>query len=121
MTDPISRFRVPELDDIPADVRELILEVQERRVRNHDPLVADRIATNERKASLVARERAMLEFALKVATASAEIEDAGLDRLWNTGFTEDEIWDIGAIAVLIFDRMPNPSNPIPRSTSRGVD
>lgn len=159
---PISRFPVPELRDLPADVRERILAVQEKsgfvpnvflalahrpeefraffayhdalmekegglskaeremivvatsganrcqycvvahgailRIRAKNPLIADQVAINYRKADLTPRERAMLDFATKVALAAHEVSEADYEALEKAGFTRDEAWDIGAIA-----------------------
>ncbi len=67
------------------------------RVRQKNPLISDQVATNWREADLTPRERAMLEFAVKVAERPEEIEQEDLEALRREGFTEDEIWDIGAI------------------------
>jgi len=157
----ISRFAVPELTDLPEDVRNRILGVQEKagfvpnvflmlahrpaefraffdyhdalmekdegltkaeremivvatsganaclycvvahgavlRIRAKDPLIADQLATNYRKANLTVRQRAMLDFAMKLSVRGGEIEDADIDALKAHGFDDDAIWDIGAI------------------------
>lgn len=157
----ISRFAVPELGDLPDDIRSRILAVQEKagfvpnvfltlahrpeefraffayhdtlmekdegltkaeremivvatsaangclycviahgavlRVRARDPHIADQLATNYRKADLSDRQRAMLEFALKLSTNGAAIEETDLALLRDHGFDEEAIWDIGAI------------------------
>ena len=162
MQSAISRFPVPALDELPADVRNRILEVQEKagfvpnvfltlahrpdefraffayhdalmekesglskaeremivvatsganqcqycvvahgailRVRARNPLLADQVAVNYRKADITPRQRAMLTFALKVALQSAEIGDAAFAALREHGFAETDIWDIGAVA-----------------------
>lgn len=161
---PISRFDVPDLEDLPEDIREAILAVQEKsgfvpnvflafarrpaefraffafhdalmdsdvglskaerelivvatsaanhclycviahgailRIRAKNPLIADQVATNPAKADLSDRERHIVDFALRVANDSANVTDADLADLRATGFTDDEIWDIGAIASL---------------------
>ncbi len=161
---PISRFDVPDLDDLPDDIREQILAVQEKsgfvpnvflafarrpaefraffafhdalmdsseglskaerelivvatsavnhclycvvahgailRIRAKNPLLADQVATNTAKADLTDRERHIVDHALKVATDSANVTDADLDAMRAAGFTDDEIWDIGAITAL---------------------
>lgn len=158
----ISRFAVPELDDLPDDVRAAIEEVQEKsgfipnvflalahrpaefraffathdalmdkseglskaeremivvatsgvnnclycvvahgailRIRAKDSLIADQLAINPLKADLSDRERHIIDFALKVASESASIGDDDHQAMKDAGFTEDEIWDIGAIA-----------------------
>jgi len=157
----ISRYPVPRLEDLPGDIRERMLEVQEKagfvpnvfltlahrpdefraffayhdalmlresglskaeremivvatsgandclycvvahgavlRVYAKDPLVADQVAVNYRKADISAREKAMLAFALKVASRSAELVDADFEALRQHGFSDEDIWDIGAI------------------------
>ena len=169
----ISRFPVPALDDLPADLRARILEVQEKagfvpnvflalahrpdecrafldyhdalmpreggltkaeremivvatsganncvycvvahgailRVYAKNPLVADQVAVNYRKADITPRQKAMLAFALKVATASATIEDPDFEALRLHGFSDEDIWDIGAISALfaLSNRMAN--------------
>ena len=162
MTQPISRFPVPRLDELPDDVRSRILAVQEKagfipnvfmvlahrpdefraffayhdalmlkegglskgeremivvatsaanechycviahgalvRVYEKKPLLADQVATNYRKADLTPRQRAMLDFAMKVALRSAEIDEADFARLRERGFSDEDGWDIAAIA-----------------------
>jgi uncharacterized peroxidase-related enzyme len=160
----VSRFDVPVLDDLPDDIREQILAVQEKsgfvpnvflafarrpaefraffafhaalmesdeglskaerelivvatsatnhclycvvahgavlRIRAKNPLLADQVAVNPQKADLSDRERHIVEFALKVAHDSASVGDDDLDDMRAKGFTDDEIWDIGAITAL---------------------
>jgi len=162
MNAPISRFPVPELKDLPDDIRSRILEVQGKagfvpnvflalahrpdewrafvayhdalmekdggltkaeremivvatsganqcqycviahgailRVRAKNPLIADQVAINYQKADLEPRQRAMLDFAMQVALDSATVSDADFPALRAHGFSEDDIWDIGAIA-----------------------
>ena len=162
MDKPISRFPVPKLDELPADVRARILEVQEKagfipnvfvtlarrpeefraffayhdalmlkegglskadremivvatsganechycvvahgallRIYDKNPLIADQVAINWRKADLTPRRRAMLEFAVKVALRAQEVDEADYARLREHGFSEEDAWDIGAIA-----------------------
>ena len=162
MKPPISRFPIPPLEQLPEDVRQRIVEVQEKsgfvpnvfltlahrpdefraffayhdalmekesglskaeremivvatsganqcqycvvahgailRLRARNPLIADQVAVNYRKADLTPRQRAMLDFALKTALHSAEIGDADLAALREHGFSDDDIWDIGAVA-----------------------
>jgi uncharacterized peroxidase-related enzyme len=79
------------------------------RVYAKDPLVADQVAANYRKADITPRQKAMLAFALKVALASSEIVDADFDALRAHGFDDEDIWDIGAIAAFfaLSNRMAN--------------
>lgn len=67
------------------------------RIRAKNPLIADQVAINWRKADLTAREAAMVQYALKVALRAQEITPADHQALVDAGFTRDEIWDIGAI------------------------
>ncbi len=174
MTDlPISRFPVPDLADLPHDLRDMMLAVQEKtgfipnvflamahrpdelrafvamhdilmekesglskadremivvatsaandclycvvahgailRIRERDPLIADRVANNYRKAGLDNRRRAMVEFAVKVATDSASLTEDDFTTLHEFGYSDDDIWDIGAVAALFAysNRMAN--------------
>ena len=170
---PISRYPVPQLAELPQDVRERILAVQEKagfipnvfitlahrpaefraffdyhdalllkdgglskaeremiivatsaanqchycviahgailRVYARNPLLADQVAVNYHKADLAPRQKAMLDFAVKVALNSHAIDDADFPRLRGHGFSDEDIWDIGAIAALfaLSNRMAN--------------
>ena len=170
---PISRFPVPELNTLPEDIRETILDVQEKsgfvpnvflalanrpdefraffayhealmekeggltkgeremivvatsahnqciycvvahgailRIREKNPQLADQIASNYRKADITPRQKAMLDFALKVSKSSHEINNADIDDMRELGFSNDDIWDIGAISALfaLSNRMAN--------------
>jgi uncharacterized peroxidase-related enzyme len=159
---PLSRYPVPELADLPDDIRARILAVQEKagfvpnvflalahrpeefraffayhdalmekdvgltkaeremivvatsgangclycvvahgailRIRAKNPRVADQVAVNHRKAEITPRQRTMLDFALKVALRSAEVEEADYAALHAHGFDDEAIWDIAAIA-----------------------
>ena len=79
------------------------------RIYAKNPQIADQVATNYRKADINPRQRAMLDFALKVALSSAEIVDDDFARLRGQGFTDEDIWDIGAIAAFfaLSNRMAN--------------
>ena len=161
---PISRFPIPDINKLPDDIKERILEVQEKsgfipnvflafthrpdefraffayhdalmvkdsglskgeremivvatsglneciycvvahgailRVREKDPLIADQIATNYRKADISARQRAMLDFAVKVSRSAQEVSEQDIENLMKQGFTEEDVWDIGSISAL---------------------
>jgi uncharacterized peroxidase-related enzyme len=79
------------------------------RIYGKNPLVADQVAVNYRKADITLRQRAMLAFAMKVAVDSAAIGDADFAALREHGFGDEDIWDIGAIAALfaLSNRMAN--------------
>ena len=68
------------------------------RIRAKNPLVADQVAVNYRKADLTARQKAMLDFAMKVALEAHVVSDADFAALAAHGFSDDDIWDIAAIA-----------------------
>jgi len=68
------------------------------RIYAKNPLVADQVAANYRKADITSRQKAMLAFALKVTQKSSEIVDADYASLREHGFTDEDAWDIGAIA-----------------------
>jgi uncharacterized peroxidase-related enzyme len=70
------------------------------RIRARNPLIADQVAVNHRKADLKPRHKAMLDFAGKVAGRSHEIDDADYEELKSHGFSDDDAWDIAAIAAL---------------------
>jgi uncharacterized peroxidase-related enzyme len=169
----ISRFPVPDLDTLPADIRTRIVAVHEKagfipnvflawahrpdefraffayhdallekeggltkaeremivvatssvnhchycviahgailRIRAKHPLLADQVAVNYLNAELTPRQRAMLDFAVKVAQRSHEVSDDDVAALRGHGMTEDEVWDVGAIAALfaLSNRMAN--------------
>ncbi len=178
-TAPISRFPVPELKDIPEDIRNRILAVQEKsgfvpnvflalahrpdefraffafhdalmekegglskaeremivvatsnanqcqycvvahgailRIRAKNPLIADQVAVNYRKADITPKQKAMLDFAMKVCLESGKIDDADFERLRGHGFTDEDIWDIGGISAFfgLSNRMANMTNMRP--------
>jgi uncharacterized peroxidase-related enzyme len=176
----MSRYPAPELKDLPEDMRQRILEVQEKsgfvpnvflalarrpaewraffayhdalmlketgsltkgeremivtatsaansclycvvahgailRIYEKKPLVADQVAVNYRKADIPARQRAMLDFAMKVCLRSHEVEDADFKALYAHGFDDEDIWDIAAITAFfgLSNRMASFSNMMP--------
>ena len=172
-TQPVSRFPVPEIKELPQDMRERILAVQEKagfvpnvflalahrpeefraffayhdalmekegrltkaeremivvatsganqchycvvahgailRVRAKNPLVADQVAVNYREADITPRQRAMLDFAMKVSRRSEEIAEEDFKPLRTLGFSDEDIWDIAAISAFfaLSNRMAN--------------
>ena len=170
---PVSRYPVPELDQLPKDLRQRILEVQEKagfvpnvflalahrpdearaffdyhdalmlresgltkgekemivvatsganrclycvvahgailRVYEKAPQLADQVATNYLKADLTPRQKVLLAFAMKVCTDSGSVVDEDFERLRAHGFSDEDIWDIGAIAAFfaLSNRMAN--------------
>jgi len=67
------------------------------RIYEKNPLVADQVAVNHRKADIPPRHKAMLDFAMKVCLRAHEIEDADFEALYPHGFDDEDIWDIAAI------------------------
>jgi uncharacterized peroxidase-related enzyme len=70
------------------------------RVRAKDARIADVLATNYRHADLTARQRAMLDFAVKVSLRAQEVEDSDLEQLRAHGFDDEDVWDIAAVTAL---------------------
>ena len=85
------------------------------RIRAKNPLVADQVAINYRKADITLRQAAMLDFAMKVALESHAVEQADVDRLAPHGFDEEDVWDIAAIAAFfgMSNRIANATNTRP--------
>ncbi len=85
------------------------------RIYEKKPLVADQVAINYRKADIPPRQRAMLDFALKVCNHSDEVEDADFAALHAHGFDDEDIWDITAITAFfgLSNRMANFSGMMP--------
>jgi uncharacterized peroxidase-related enzyme len=79
------------------------------RIRAKNPLIADQIAVNYRKADLTPRQKAMLDFAMKVALEAHRISDADFAAVAAHDFSDDDIWDIAAIAAFfaLSNRMAN--------------
>lgn len=176
---PVSRFPVPSLAEMPADIRERIEAVQEKsgfipnvflvlahrpdefraffayhdalmdkpgnltkaeremivvatsnvnqcqycvvahgailRIRAKDPLIADQVAINYRKADISARQKAMLDFAMKVSQSAQLVGDADIETLKAHGFDEEDSWDIAAIAAFfgLSNRLANVTSMRP--------
>ncbi|PUE21997.1 alkylhydroperoxidase [Limnohabitans sp. MMS-10A-160] len=85
------------------------------RIYEKKPLVADQVAINHRKADISPRQRAMLDFALKVCNHSDEVEDADFAALHAHGFNDEDIWDIAAITAFfgLSNRMASFSGMMP--------
>lgn len=173
MTKPISRYPVPEINDLPDDIKEKVLAVQEKagfvpnvflalahrpaefraffayhdalmekesgltkadmemivtatsganncqycvvahgailRIRAKNPLIADQVATNYRKADISPRQHAMLDFAMKVSLDAQSICDEDFETLRGHEFSEEDIWDIAGITAFfgLSNRMAN--------------
>jgi len=68
------------------------------RIRAKNPLIADQIAVNYRKADITPRQRAMLDFAMKVSAEAQGVSEADFAALAGHGFSDEDIWDIAAVA-----------------------
>ena len=87
------------------------------RIYQKDPLITEQIAVNYRKAAITPRQRAMLDFAMKVATDSARLGEDDHSALREHGFDDETIWDIAAIAAFfaLSNRMANFSHMMPNA------
>ena len=87
------------------------------RIYEKKPLVADQVAVNYRKADISARQRAMLDFAMKVCLRSHEVQDADFAALHEHGFDDEDIWDIAAITAFfgMSNRLASFSNMQPNA------
>ncbi|MBP6901087.1 MAG: peroxidase-related enzyme [Burkholderiaceae bacterium] len=85
------------------------------RIYEKKPLVADQVAINHRKADITPRQRAMLDFALKVCQRSHEVDDADFAALQAHGFDDEDAWDIAAITAFfgLSNRIANVSGMKP--------
>ena len=85
------------------------------RIYEKKPLVADQVAVNYRKADITPRQRAMLDFAMKVCKDSHTVEDADFEALHAHGFDDEDIWDIAGITAFfgLSNRVANVSGMLP--------
>ncbi|GJE44594.1 peroxidase-related enzyme [Methylobacterium soli] len=87
------------------------------RVRAKDPLIADQVAVNYRKADITPRQTAMLDFAMKVSVAAYSVGEDDFAALSRHGFDQDDIWDIAAISSFfgMSNRLANVTNMRPNA------
>ena len=92
------------------------------RIRAKNPLIADQVAANYRKADITPRQRAMLDFAVKVAFAAHEVAEADFATLKSHGFSEEDGWDIAAIAAFfaMSNRLANAAAMRPNDEFYGM-
>ena len=85
------------------------------RIYEKKPQVADQVAVNYRKADITQRQRAMLDFAMKVCLHSDDVNEADFPPLQAHGFNDEDIWDIAAITAFfgLSNRMASFSNMLP--------
>ena len=87
------------------------------RIRAKNPEIADQIAINYRKADITPRQRAMLDFAMKVSRAAEEVSEADFAALAAHGFSDDDVWDIAAVAAFfaLSNRLANVTGMRPNA------
>ncbi len=87
------------------------------RIRARNPLIADQVAANYRKADITDRQKAMIDFALKVSAQAQMVGEDDFARLEGHGFEEEDIWDIAAISAFfgLSNRMANVTNMRPNA------
>jgi uncharacterized peroxidase-related enzyme len=85
------------------------------RIRAKNPQIADQVAVNYRKADITPRQKAMLDFAMKVSRQAERIGDEDFEAMRKHGFSDEDIWDAGAIASFfaLSNRMANLTNMRP--------
>ncbi|TWB03796.1 peroxidase-related enzyme [Bradyrhizobium stylosanthis] len=85
------------------------------RIRAKNPLIADQIAVNYRKADITPRQKAMLDFAMKVSADAQRVSEEDFAALQPHGFSDDDIWDIAAISAFfaLSNRLANFSGMRP--------
>ena len=87
------------------------------RIREKNTILADQLATNYTKADISERQKTMLDFAVKVSLDSHNLKSSDFDVMKNHGFSDEDIWDTGAIAAFfaLSNRMANLTNMIPNN------
>jgi 4-carboxymuconolactone decarboxylase len=87
------------------------------RVRAKDPLIADQVAINYRKADITDRQKAMLDFAIRVSAEAQKVSESDFGTLKSHGFTEEDIWDIAAISAFfgLSNRLANVTSMRPNA------
>ena len=92
------------------------------RIRARDPQISDQLATDYRRANITPRQKAMLDFAMKVSQHSKDLEEPDFEALRAHGFSDDDAWDIGAIAALfaLSNRMAHLTRTQPNAEFYGL-
>ena len=85
------------------------------RIYEKKPMVADQVAVNYRKADISPRQRAILDFAMKVCQSAHALEDADFEALQAHGLDDEDAWDIAAITAFfgLSNRMANATGMLP--------
>ncbi|WP_372966404.1 peroxidase-related enzyme [Marinobacter sp.] len=92
------------------------------RIREKNPMIADQVAVNYRKADISDRQKAMLDFAVKVSQRAQDVGDDDFAELHRHGFTDEDIWDISGIASFfgLSNRMANVTSMRPNAEFYGL-
>jgi len=92
------------------------------RIRAKDPLIADQVAVNYRKADITDRQKAMLDFAIRVSAEAHKVSENDFSALKSHGFTEEDIWDIAAISAFfgLSNRLANVTSMRPNTEFYGM-
>src|SRR5690606_23348327 len=87
------------------------------RIRAKNPLIADQVAVNYRKADITPRQKAMLDFAVKVSQQAHAVGESDFETLKEHGVTEEDAWDIAAISAFfgMSNRLGNVTNMRPNA------
>ena len=87
------------------------------RIRAKDPLIADQVAVNYRKADITDRQKAMLDFAVRVSTEAYKVSESDFATLKSHGFSEEDVWDIAAITAFfgLSNRLANVTSMRPNA------
>ncbi len=87
------------------------------RIRAKDPLIADQVAVNYRKADITDRQKAMIDFAVRVSIEAYKVSDGDFATLKSHGFNEEDIWDIAAISAFfgLSNRLANVTSMRPNA------
>jgi uncharacterized peroxidase-related enzyme len=85
------------------------------RIRAKEPLIADQVVVNYRKADITDRQKAMIDFAIRVSMEAHKVSDRDFATLKSHGFTEDDIWDIAGISAFfgLSNRLANVTSMRP--------
>lgn len=92
------------------------------RIREKNPQIADQVAVNYRNADITDRQKAMLDFAVKVSQTAQEVGEADFDALKQHGFDDEDIWDIAGVAAFfgLSNRMANVTGMRPNAEFYGL-
>ncbi len=87
------------------------------RIREKNPRISEQLASNHRKSTITPRQRAMLDYAVKVSQESHKVEEVDHKALAQAGFSQDDVWEIGAIAAFfaMSNRLANMASIAPNA------